>query len=53
MHEHGISMGQVAESLGVSLWDIMDYVGKTRIIDKFEYRTDMKSKLEFTRGLFR
>jgi hypothetical protein len=53
MHEHGISMGQVAESLGISLWEIMDYVGKTRIVDKFEYKTDMKSKLEFTRGLFK
>jgi hypothetical protein len=52
MFEHGISMTQVAESLGISLWDIMEYVGKTHIIDKFDYKTDIKSKLEFTRGLF-
>jgi hypothetical protein len=53
MYEHGISLGQVADALGVSMWELMDYVGKTRIVDKFNYQTDIKQKLEFTRGLFR
>ncbi len=53
MFEHGISLGQVAEALGISLWDLMDYVGKTRIVDEFEYKTDIVEKLNFARGLFR
>jgi len=53
IYEHGISLGQVADALGVSMWELMDYVGKTRIVDKFNYQTDIKQKLEFTRGLFR
>jgi hypothetical protein len=52
MFEHGISMGQVSEALGISLWEVMDYVGKTRIVDKFKYKTNVKDKLEFARGLF-
>ncbi|MBN2368766.1 hypothetical protein JXC34_07120 [Candidatus Woesearchaeota archaeon] len=53
MFEHGISMGQVADTLGISLWDLMDYVGKTKIVDRFDYKTDVSEKLEFTRGLFK
>ncbi len=50
--EHGISLAQVAESLGISLWDLMQYVGQTRIIDNIEQKSNMKEKLEFTRKLF-
>ena len=53
MYEHGISLGQVADALGVSMWELMDYIGKTRIVDKFGSETDIKQKLEFTRGLFK
>jgi hypothetical protein len=52
MFEHGISMGQVADALGVSIWDLMDYVGKTRIVDQFNYKTNIGRKLAFTRQLF-
>jgi len=53
MFEHGISMGQVSDALGISLWDLMDYVGKTRIVDQFADKTDIKARLNFTRGLFK
>jgi hypothetical protein len=53
MFEHGISMGQVADALGISIWDIMDYVGKTTIIDQFGYKTDIGKKLQMTREMFR
>ena len=53
MFEHGISLGQVADALGVSLWELMDYVGKTRIVDKFEQKTNVIDKLKFARGLFK
>ncbi|MEK6916740.1 MAG: hypothetical protein AABW92_03260 [Nanoarchaeota archaeon] len=53
MFEYGISMGQVAETLNISMWDLMDYIGKTRIVDEFNYKTNVKSKIEFTRGLFK
>ncbi|MFH2021148.1 MAG: hypothetical protein ABIJ34_07040 [archaeon] len=53
MYEHGISLGQVAESLGISIWDLMEYVSQTRIVDSFEQKTDVKSKLELARSLFK
>lgn len=31
LHEHGISLARTAELLGVSRWELQDYVGKTRI----------------------
>ena len=53
MFEHGISMAQVANALGISLWDLMDYVGKTRIIDDFDHNINMKERLVFARELFK
>jgi hypothetical protein len=53
IYEHGISLGQAADKIGISLWDLMEYVGRTNIADKFEDRSNLKSRLEFTRGLFR
>ena len=46
-------MGQVADSIGISIWDLMDYIGKTRIVDDFGHNLNMKKRLEFTRGLFK
>ncbi len=31
MHEHGISLARTAELLGISQWELQDYIGKTRI----------------------
>jgi hypothetical protein len=52
MFEHGISLGQVAEALGIYIWDITEYVGKTRIVDQFEYKSSAIKKLAFSRQLF-
>ena len=53
IYEHGISLGQAADKIGVSLWDLMEYVGKTNISEKFESKSSVKSRMEFTRGIFR
>ena len=50
VYEHGISMARAAELLGISEWDLMDYVGKTTLIDSEE--EDEKERLAFTRKLF-
>ena len=52
MFRHGISIGRVANVLGVSQWDLMSYVGKTKIIDKEGIVTDVESRIKFTRRLF-
>ena len=52
MFRHGISIGRVANVLGISQWDLMSYIGKTRIIDKEGLVTDVENRIKFTRGLF-
>lgn len=31
LYEHGVSIARTAELLGVSQWELMDYIGKTRL----------------------
>lgn len=52
IYDHGISMAQSAEILGISQWELMDYIGKTRISDTFEENGDIVNKLEFVRKIF-
>ena len=54
LHEHGISVGRVANILGLSEFEIMEYLGKTRISDvSFGITKDVKDRINFTRGLFK
>jgi hypothetical protein len=52
MYDHGISLSRVAETLGVSIWELMDYIGKTSIADSYESLTNVNDKISFTRNLF-
>ncbi len=51
MYEHGVSLRQVAELLGISEWDLMHYSGKTRIFDRDKIKTDIKKRLMRARRL--
>ena len=31
IHEHGISIGRVSELLGISKWELVNYIGKTGV----------------------
>jgi len=54
VYEHGLSIGQAAEIIGVSQWELMDYLGTSNIVEKDIYtRVDNKTRLNFTRGLFK
>ncbi len=53
LYEHGLSLGRTAELLGISRFDLMDYIGKTYIADVKENLTiNAKKRLDFARGLF-
>ncbi len=52
LYEHGISVAQVASLLGVSQWDLMNYIGKTQIVDCQECKSDVKSRLKFAKRIF-
>ena len=52
LYEHGISLARAAEILGISQWELMFYIGKTRITDKTKDAVNVKERLKFARGLF-
>jgi len=54
VYEHGLSVGRAAELLGVSKWELMRYLGQTKIIDSQPLATkSVKERLKFTKKLFR
>jgi hypothetical protein len=49
--EHGLSCGKASEVLGVSQWELMDYMGKTMLNESVPNIIDTKSRLSLAREL--
>lgn len=52
IYEHGISLGKTAEIFGLSQWELMKYVGKTRLSEETADTVPVKQRLLFARQLF-
>ena len=53
IYEHGISMGKTAKLLGITMWELADYAGKTGISDVSESKTlDVKSRIKLAMEMF-
>ncbi len=52
IYEHGISLRQTAEIFGLSQWELMKYVGKTRMSEYAVTTVPIKKRMEFARELF-
>jgi len=50
--ELGISTTQASHVMGVSSWDLMEYMGQTKIHEQDETITDVSSRLKYARQLF-
>ncbi len=50
--EHGISVARASEVLGISRWELMNYMGKTTLIEQFSEPVNVSQRLKFARGLF-
>jgi len=54
LYEHGISIGRVADFLGISQWELMSYVGKTKIVDRYiEEVIPVTIRLDHAKKLFK
>lgn len=54
IHEHGLSMEQTANLLGITLYELADYVGKTGISDVPENRTmDVRERIKMVEEFFK
>ncbi len=52
IYEHGISLAQAADILGVSQWELMSYVGKTKIHDFSFEEIKVKNRIDYARKVF-
>ena len=50
--EHGISVARASEVLGISRWELMHYLGKTTVHDRFSGQLGAPNRLKFARSLF-
>jgi len=51
IYEHGISIARVAEIIGISLWDLSAYIGKTNI-SEYSAGVSAEKRLQFAREIF-
>lgn len=53
IYEHGLSSRQVAELLGVSLWDLASYIGQSRVHEeKLNISLSQKKRIKLAEGFF-
>ncbi len=52
LYAHGISLGRAAEILGISQWELMFYIGKTKLPD-IKGGVSVRQRLSYARGLFK
>ena len=52
LYEHGISASKTASILGISLWDLYQYLGAKNIPEHGTSISSVRQRLEFTRRLF-
>ncbi|MFA5406412.1 MAG: hypothetical protein WC307_03595 [Candidatus Nanoarchaeia archaeon] len=53
MFEHGVSLKRVAELFGVSEWDLRNYAGKTRILERDDVDDGVVKRLVRVRRFFK
>ncbi len=53
LYDHGISVSQAADLLNISVWELMNYIGKTEINDTFNYGLPVSKRLSYARKIFR
>ena len=53
IHEHGLSIGRTAELLGITEWELMDYIGETGIADvAYSVTKSIKDRMKVARRIF-
>lgn len=50
--KHGLSIGKAAEIMGISSWDLMDYIGKTKVSEEYSETLSSKKRLASALQLF-
>ena len=52
MHDHGISVGRASELAGTSQWEMLNYLGKTKVAEH-DLFGHVRKRLNYARSMFR
>ena len=52
IYEQGVSIQQSSNAADIDLWELQDYIGKTKIHEHEEFKTNVLNRLKFARSLF-
>lgn len=52
IYDHGISLAQTANLLGINQWELMEFLGTTTVVDSFQEELGVKRRLQVARELF-
>ena len=50
--EHGVSVARASEVMGISQWELMHYLGKTNVADRYDKPVNAAKRLKIARGIF-
>jgi len=54
LYEHGLSLGKTAKILGLTIWELNQYVGQTGIADlNLAYTKDLSDRIKLAEEIFR
>ncbi|MAE42690.1 hypothetical protein CMO93_02880 [Candidatus Woesearchaeota archaeon] len=52
LYQHGLSAAKASHVMGVSQWELMNYLGNIKPDEAISAVTDVRARLKFTRSLF-
>lgn len=52
IYEHGISLAQTASLIGVTQWELMEYLGTTTVVDRYREEASVDKRLRLAREIF-
>ena len=52
IYEHGLSVGLSAQLMGISKWELMSYIGATKVSDVSDEISLLKSRIDSVRRMF-
>ncbi len=53
LYDHGISISKAADLLGISVWELMNYIGKTEINNTFNYGVPVNKRISYAKKIFK
>jgi len=53
LYEHGLSLGKISDFLGITEWELQNYIGKIKTNNEKVKKEEIKSRLNYAREIFK